>query len=510
MPHRLAARPAPPAAIAAVALALLALPTPAAAGFVEAEAEFLPGAPTADDPIAVTVSGRWRDGCVPAATGWRIEAGTLVLLAEGPPPEVACTQVVTSFELRVELGRLAPGTYPVRIEVTNEPDCTASLGTLTVVAPGAVPPPRGVAAPPPGQPPAATLLLPYFEVDLLEADGVTTTLAVGNAGAETVIAHLVLWTDLGIPTAAFDVPLFPGDLQTLNLRDVFLSGRVPPPAREIAFPGCTLKLPDAAARTALVAAHTGLPAPAGPDAGLCSGSGRAGAAVATGYATIDVATGCDPALDFPTQAGYFGPEGLAGEANVLWGDYFRVDPAEASAQGFNLVSLPVRDALGETTFYRRYAPDGADRRTPLAAGYLARYLHGGPFDGGTAFTVWLEGLDPDPGPVACGTLPASFSCHGLEIVRRDEEGVFVAALELAPPPALAFVQPAIEIDLPVEPPAPAFGFAALSHEQPGACPAAGLPEAGPPVPLQAWVTPAMTAAGRFSVGLEATPVAPLP
>lgn len=502
-------RSAPALAVLAALAALVVLPSPAAAGFVEVEAEFLPAVPTVDQATAVAVSGLWRDGCTPGATGWELSGDALVLLAATAPPEVACTQAVTPFELRFELGRLAAGTYPVRIEVANEPDCVEPLGALTVVAPGAAPPPAEPAAPPPGQPPAATLLLPYFEVDLLDAAGATTTLAVGNAGAETVVAHLVLWTDLGVPTAAFDLPLFPGDLQTLNLRDVLAGGRVPPPAREVAFPGCTFQVPKEE-RARLVAAHTGAPLPSGPDAGRCAGSGRTGGSTATGYVTIDVAADCRAAAVFPTEAGYFGPGGRAGEANVLWGDYFRIDPSEASAQGFNLVSLPVRPGLGASTFYRRFATAGEDRRTPLASGYLARFLHGGPFDGGTGLTVWLEGLDSDPRPVACGTLPPRLFCQQLRVVRRDEEGVLLATAELAPPPALAFVQPAVWPEPPAAPEGPQFGFASLAHEQPGACPGAGIPDALAPEPLQAWVTPVMTAAGRFSVGLEATPVAPLP
>ena len=46
--------------------------------------------------------------------------------------------------------------------------------------------------------PAATLLLPYFEVDLNRPDGVSTLLAVNNAGASAVLVNLVLWTDLGV------------------------------------------------------------------------------------------------------------------------------------------------------------------------------------------------------------------------------------------------------------------------------------------------------------------------
>src|SRR4051812_36865105 len=74
--------------------------------------------------------------------------------------------------------------------------------------------------------PAATLLLPYFEVDLTKPGGRTTPLAVNNASDRATLAHVVLWTDLGVPTLAFDVYLTGYDVQTINLRDLF-TGSLP-------------------------------------------------------------------------------------------------------------------------------------------------------------------------------------------------------------------------------------------------------------------------------------------
>ena len=51
--------------------------------------------------------------------------------------------------------------------------------------------------------PGATLLLPYFEVDLDHGDGPTTLFSVNNASATAVLANVVLWTDLGGPTFTF-------------------------------------------------------------------------------------------------------------------------------------------------------------------------------------------------------------------------------------------------------------------------------------------------------------------
>ena len=77
--------------------------------------------------------------------------------------------------------------------------------------------------------PAATLLLPYFEVDLdgNSSSAITTLFAINNASAAPALAHVVLWTDLGVPTFTFDVYLTGYDVQRLSLRDVFVDGLLP-------------------------------------------------------------------------------------------------------------------------------------------------------------------------------------------------------------------------------------------------------------------------------------------
>ena len=66
--------------------------------------------------------------------------------------------------------------------------------------------------------PAATLLYPYFEVDVDDPGGRTTLLSIVNAETTTpTLAHVVLWTDWGIPSASFDLFLAPGDGAPTNL-----------------------------------------------------------------------------------------------------------------------------------------------------------------------------------------------------------------------------------------------------------------------------------------------------
>ena len=109
----------------------------------------------------------------------------------------------------------------------------------------------------------------------------------------------------------------------------------------------------------------------------------------------------DPSGLNPYFTGWDTPgPGVAANVNQLWGDWFIVDPANAFAQGDNLVHIEAQDRnlLGDTqpnlggvnasnnptgyTFYGRYvfpngSPNGQDNREPLGTAWAARYLNGG-------------------------------------------------------------------------------------------------------------------------------------
>ena len=55
------------------------------------------------------------------------------------------------------------------------------------------------------QVPAATLLVPFFEVDLDDPTGMTTIVSITDTAATAVLTHWTLWTDWGIPDLTFDV-----------------------------------------------------------------------------------------------------------------------------------------------------------------------------------------------------------------------------------------------------------------------------------------------------------------
>jgi hypothetical protein len=238
--------------------------------------------------------------------------------------------------------------------------------------------------------PAATLLVPYFEVDLNNANGTTTLFSINNASAAPALAHVIFWTDWSYPTIDFDVYLTGYDVVSVNVRDVF-SGNVPVTADapndpsqanvvcgtrspcggdftdnrhwddtnpavagEQGFPFCEQIFPGfnnpvivGTALNRLVNGHTGQVV---TSLGACVG-GDHGDGVARGYITIDNASECSLVLD-PGDTGltgtpYFqdGGTGVTNNINQLWGDWFLVDPANGFAQGDTLVHIEANSDL---------------------------------------------------------------------------------------------------------------------------------------------------------------------
>ena len=188
--------------------------------------------------------------------------------------------------------------------------------------------------------PAATLLLPYFEVDLSSNTGVTTLFSINNASAAPTVAHVTVWSNASVPVFDFDVYLTGYDVQTLNVRDL-LNGVLPTTSAAISnqgdfsdpnvnFTGCALSVgaPPAypnPAITGLTLEHfrTSLTGSASPLTGDCAGVAVGGNAV--GYITVDNVNECN--FLFPADAGYFGAggTGVANNINKLWVDYLKVD-----------------------------------------------------------------------------------------------------------------------------------------------------------------------------------------
>jgi len=70
--------------------------------------------------------------------------------------------------------------------------------------------------------PAATLLLPYFEVDInaQQTTAQTTLFTITNVTHIPQIAHVTVWTDLSYPVLDFNIFLTGYDVQGINLYDV--------------------------------------------------------------------------------------------------------------------------------------------------------------------------------------------------------------------------------------------------------------------------------------------------
>src|ERR1043165_8744319 len=75
--------------------------------------------------------------------------------------------------------------------------------------------------------PAATLLLPYFEVET-STRGVDTFFTITNTGYLPQIAHVSLWTDWSFPVLDFNIFLTGYDVQSISLYDVIVNGIVAP------------------------------------------------------------------------------------------------------------------------------------------------------------------------------------------------------------------------------------------------------------------------------------------
>jgi hypothetical protein len=378
--------------------------------------------------------------------------------------------------------------------------------------------------------PAATLLIPYFELDLNDPNGRTTLFSVNNASAAPVLAHVTFWTDQSVPSLDFDIYLTGYDVQTLNVRDILVNGNLPRtgPAisnlgtfsdPDINYPGCNNTSTagegpnylnpalSAGFRSHLAAWHTGTQSPI---TGNCAGA-KTGDNVARGYITIDVSNACS--LLFPSDVGYFGPlgSGIASNANVLWGDYFLVNASENFAEGNTAVHIEAEQTAyygpGDYTFYGRYLAWGAtDGREGLGTTFAARYATGGAFDG-TDYTIWRDSTSASVAGYSCA-LQGPTAWYPLEltqgVVFDEQENIFQ-------PTGCPSGDPTCTPD----------GFFIPNEAQRLAVGSAGIPLpagfefgwiymnlsdasiAGSLGYSQNWVSWSMSAEGRFAIGLDA-------
>ncbi len=270
--------------------------------------------------------------------------------------------------------------------------------------------------------PAATLLLPYFEVDVDDRNGETTLFTITNVTNVPQIARVTLWTDWGYGVIDFNVWLTGYDTQSINLYDVIARGIIAPeqgtgmdisPSGELSndenplldtdncdqLPGFIPAIYVQRMRRTLT---EGIATAFGNLAGCNTVGGQHQNAV--GYATIDVVRMCG--ISLPDDPLYYEREILW--ENVLTGDYQQLNSSGNNAQGNPLVhirAVPEGGSMAqrldspaiygtnfEHTFYSRYqSGETLDARQPLPARFTARWIEGGPGSFETSFKIWRQG-----------------------------------------------------------------------------------------------------------------------
>ena len=323
--------------------------------------------------------------------------------------------------------------------------------------------------------PAATLLVPYFKVsrngvtsnatDIPEG-GVDTIVAITNVSFWGVVAHITVWNKQSAPVLDFNVPMTGYDVAYFRMKDV-LNGKLNVNQTQKLVGGadpCTVMVGNTQTRfvrfrnpNPLYPAEYSVyntPAfsgafrdkvwhsldegfdyndivnspgddndnPACGDTKLAPMSGDF-----TGYLTIDVTNYCTQL--FPSDEGFYTYDAIAtqgwdlnGGVNVLMGDVFYIDPAQAGGNisGDTAIALEYDnrfDWIPDKTFYARYGTyiddvvpadfttaaafhfTGGDAREPLGASYGYRYMNDGAAGLQTFITVWRSDLwDTTEGP----------------------------------------------------------------------------------------------------------------
>ena len=307
--------------------------------------------------------------------------------------------------------------------------------------------------------PAATLLLPYFEVDLSSARNETTLFSITNVSATPQIASVTIWTDWGFPVISFPVFLTGYDVQPINLYDIIGRGLIAPPNGTSALspnardgngngtnptqgtqPQTNLANPHFSPRAGTECAPGRVPGQIpsfllnalrsilttgvstesviscpGPNKSQLPIGGFHGANTAVGYVTVDVTSTCYPFL--PNDPRYW--EQILND-NVLTGDYQQIasDPISGNYAGGNpMVHIrAVPNVNLPFTFYDRYTKK--DARQPLPSAFAARWIQGTNAGFDTDYKIWREGVVGIG--ASCDQFAANSTLTITEIVRFDE------------------------------------------------------------------------------------------
>jgi hypothetical protein len=377
--------------------------------------------------------------------------------------------------------------------------------------------------------PAATLLLPYFEVDLSNSSGRTTLISVNNASNQAILAHVTFWSDLSVPVLTFNIYLTGYDVQTINLRDIVVSGALPqtasagqdpgdtispkgPKSQDINFASCNGQLPPPLLPASFIQhLQLSLTGKASPlFGGLCSGQ-NLGDNVARGYITVDTVNNCT--LRLPGDPNYFSQDITF--QNVLWGDYIYENTSQGLVNGGDLVHIeasltdPATTTAGRYTFYGRYVGwNASDHREPLATTFGGRYFNGGGFSGSSSYVVWRDSKT-NQNAFTCPAVTGRPTWYplgqeGIDIFDEQEQVSVPQTLAFSPNPGFGIIPfPAetqrTQINGPSFPVPFNFGWIFLDLNTT----VSGNPNPSfDPAAAQAWMIYDLVAGGTFSAGFE--------
>jgi hypothetical protein len=285
--------------------------------------------------------------------------------------------------------------------------------------------------------PSATLLLPYFEVELGKRvnDAANTIFTIINTSANAQISRVTIWTDYGYPAAWFNIFMKPYDVQAISLWDVISLGRLPKTSNN----GISATNPHFIVTESCASAGGDLPPEmlASLQSMLTTGARSADEAachvggthaMAIGYITVDVVNSCVNIS--PLDIAYYSQILLYD--NVLTGDYERINP-DANVGNYaggnplvHIKAVPEGGPAGSGstglpyTFYDRFTPTGGrkiDRRQPLPSAFAARFIQGGTGKFQTDFAIWREAAAP--ASTACS--PNNVSAMPISSVVRFDE-----------------------------------------------------------------------------------------
>lgn len=238
--------------------------------------------------------------------------------------------------------------------------------------------------------PGATLLIPYFEVDLPSNCSSTrydTELSITNVSAAPVVARVVVWSEWSVPVLGFNIFLTGYDVDTFKLSDVLCRGEFTNDSVDTEIDSDDLEK-----------ARFWLRGRAAPPENMCA-SHLNTSNKAIGYITIDNVSS-ENASGYPSDGASYVSQLLFD--NVLLGDFYMTDSKVKNARRFcgsdarcrrrfektilkergkpgaRAVALEAGESSdftsGDRTFYGRYnSADTSDRREPLPTIWHVRY-----------------------------------------------------------------------------------------------------------------------------------------